>query len=534
MAYKSIILISILPILILILSGCSLTDNTNKNGNVGISKSNIQKNMRDIRQSAVAGRFYPAEAEKIKEQINSFLGRADTPAVTGRIRALMVPHAGYEFSGPTAAYAYKHLQGAKIKRVYLLGNSHSSFFEGVAIDDSSAWLTPLGLVDIDQDMAGKLEEAGAGISFNREAHQKEHSLEVQLPFLQTVLKTDFKIVPILFGNSSGGEEIEQAANVLAENLDADDLVIISSDMSHFPPYEEANRVDKETLDKIASGDVEELEEHIAATMEKNIPGEDTLLCGEDAVKAGMYMAGITGWDNIQKLHYSNSGDNPAVDKESVVGYGAMAFSDTKMKKQQEETEEHSSASAEKERSEDLLDEKQRQILLDIARETVEKYIRIGEKPEYNIADERLQRSEGAFVTLKKDGNLRGCIGQIVQTEKPLWQVIRDVAMDAALHDDRFPPVEEKELPELNYEVSVLSVPEPVNDWREVRPGKHGVIIKKGSSSGVFLPQVAEETGWDREEFLGQLCLQKLGLPPQTYKNPDAEIYVFTAEVFGEN
>jgi hypothetical protein len=525
-----------LPFLLLtfvILSGCSFSTNID-NDNIGISNINSPKNMEDIRQSAVAGQFYPAEAEKIQEQISSFLGQADSPTVNGRIRALMVPHAGYEFSGPVAGYAYKHLQGVKVKRVYLLGNSHSSFFDGVAIDDSSAWRTPLGTVNIDQNMADKLEEAGENIIFNNIVHQKEHSLEVQLPFLQTVLKGDFKIIPLLFGNTADREEIEQTARAIAENLSENDIVILSSDMSHFPPYDEANRIDKETLKKIVSGDPEELEEHISAVMEQNVPGEDTLLCGEDAIKTGMHLAQMLEWDNIQKLKYSNSGDNSIMDKESVVGYGAVAFSDTTMKKQEEEKEEHSSGSARQEQVENPLNEQQKQTLLNVARETVEKYIRTGEKPAYNITEERLQETEGAFVTLKKGRDLRGCIGRIVQADQPLWQVVRDVAVDAASRDDRFPPVEEKELPKLTYEVSVLSMPKPVNDWQEVQPGKHGVIIKKGPDSGVFLPQVAEETGWNREEFLGQLCLQKLGLPPQTYKDPDAEIYVFTAQVFSEN
>jgi hypothetical protein len=516
---------------LIILTGCSFS--TNINNNIGISNINSPKNMSDIRQPAVAGQFYSAEAEKLQEQIKTFLKDVDTPEVKGRVRALLVPHAGYVFSGPTAAYAYKHLQGMRAGTVYILGNSHSSFFEGAALDDSAAWRTPLGEVEIDQEAANELDEAGSRISFNGAAHQKEHSLEVQLPFLQTILKKDFKIVPLLFGNTAAGEDVEQVARILADNLREEDVVIISSDMSHFPPYEEANRVDKKTLDKIMTGDIEELEEHIAASLEENIPGEDTLLCGEDAVKTGMRLARILEWDNIQKLHYANSGDNPMVDKESVVGYGAVAFLDTKMKKQEEKKEEHSSGSAEQEQVEDPLNEQQRRTLLDIARETVEKYIRTGEKPAYNIVDERLRKTEGAFVTLKKNGELRGCIGRIVQAEEPLWQVVRDVAVDAALHDDRFPPVEEDELPHLTYEVSVLSIPEPVDDWRRVEPGKHGAIIKQGPRSGVFLPQVAKETGWNREEFLAQLCSQKLGSTPECYKDPNAELYIFTAQVFSE-
>lgn len=496
--------------------------------------------MHDIRQPAVAGQFYPADEEKLQQQMDSFLEQAEAPEVKGGIRALMVPHAGYDFSGPVAASAYKHLQGRDIRHVYLLGNSHSSFFEGVAVDDSSAWKTPLGRVEIDQETAARLKEASPVISINEVPHQREHSLEVQLPFLQTVIKReDFRIIPILFGNTAEGDEYRQLARAIADNLGERDVVILSSDMSHFPPYEEANRIDKRTLEVIVGGDIEELEEHISEVMEQGIPNEDTLLCGEDAVKTGMELSRLLGWDNVKQLKYANSGDTPIMDKDKVVGYGAVAFADSTSKEEEAQQDTRTrplSRGGEAEKEGDIenpLTAEQKQTLLNVARETVETYMRTGKRPKFNITEEKLQETEGAFVTLKRNGELRGCIGKIVQAEDPLWKVVRDVAVDAAVNDDRFPPVTEEELPSLTYEVSVLSVPRPVDDWRKVNPGEHGAIIRKNGKSGVFLPQVARETGWNREEFLGQLCLQKLGLPPQTYKDPDAEIYIFTAQVFGE-
>ncbi|HMB65379.1 MAG TPA: AmmeMemoRadiSam system protein B, partial [Patescibacteria group bacterium] len=365
--------------------------------------------MQDIRQPAVAGQFYPAEAEKLKERINTFLNEAEAEKLKGKARALMVPHAGYDFSGPVAAYAYKHLKGKEVRHVYILGNSHSSFFEGVAVDDSSAWRTPLGQVNIDQEVVAQLEEAYSSISVNEASHKGEHSLEVQVPFLQTVLSGDFSIIPILFGNTAEGDDYKQLARAITQNIGKKDVVIISSDMSHFPPYEEANRIDQKTLEIIASGDIEELENHVSEVMEQGIPNEDTLLCGEDAVKTGMELAHLLNWDTIKELKYANSGDNPMVDKDRVVGYGAVIFADSTT--EEEDIQQQASQAVKNNPSniDNPLSPEQRQTLLNIARETVEKYVRIGQKPEYEVKDERLQETEGAFVTIKKNGELRGCI-----------------------------------------------------------------------------------------------------------------------------
>ncbi|MFA6594367.1 MAG: AmmeMemoRadiSam system protein A [Candidatus Buchananbacteria bacterium] len=177
-----------------------------------------------------------------------------------------------------------------------------------------------------------------------------------------------------------------------------------------------------------------------------------------------------------------------------------------------------------------LNEQQQKILLGIAKSAVEKRVgRIGFKGYDNI-DPRLAEPEGAFVTLRRSGELRGCIGMI-EAVKPLWQTIEEMAAEAATRDWRFTPLEAEELPELEYEISVLSRPEKISDWRQIELGRHGVIVKRDGRSGVFLPQVAEETGWTREEFLEHLCADKAGLEPNAYEDPATELYVFTAQVF---
>jgi len=490
---------------------------------------------KNIRQPAVAGQFYPADAEMLKFKIDKYLNNVDKSLdISLDIKAIMAPHAGYDFSGPVAAYSYKQLRGRKFNTVVIICNSHTTYFSGVAVDGNDAWQTPLGLIEVDKELAEKLVKSDNAIRYNSNVHIADHTLEVQLPFLQIVLEGDFKILPILFGNAESTENYEGAedrdykklARALADNLGENDIIIISTDMSHYPAYEDANRIDKQTLEIIKSADVLELENHIKAIESQNIAGEQTVLCGVDGVKTIMELYNLLGWDKIEILKYANSGDVAIGNKNSVVGYGAVAFiqaQGAKPKAQNYNSE-----------PKNILNKQQQAELLNIARTAVETYIKDGKIAEFEISDERLKWKEGAFVTIHKDGKLRGCIGQIVPTDKPLWQVVRDMAIAAATEDHRFSPVSRKELTGLNYEVSVLSAPEKIDNWQNIELGRHGVIVKKGWRSGVFLPQVAAETSWSKEEFLAQLCSQKAGLPPDCYKNDsDVELQVFTAQVFGE-
>ncbi len=486
-----------------------------------------EKNMfTNIRQPAVAGGFYPANADQLSFKIKEYLKAAEknlSAAVKEmEIKAVMAPHAGYDFSGPVAAYSYAAIFGQKFDTVIIICNSHTAYFPGIAVDDHDAWQTPLGTVAVDKELAEKIVQASDAIRFNSQVHLADHTLEVQLPFLQTVLSGDFKIVPILFGNTHN-KSYEELARALARNLGPDDLIVISTDMSHYPAYDDAVRIDRQTLAAIASGSIPQLEEHIQKVESEGVPNEETLLCGIDGVKAVMTLSQILDWNKIEILHYANSGDVPIGDKDRVVGYGAVAFGKMKNQKSGEKANQINKA----------LNNEQKKELLRIARQTVETFVRTGQMPEFKVTDKRLAWKEGAFVTLRKNEQLRGCIGQIIPTDKPLWQVVRDMAVAACSQDHRFSPVTEDELPEIDYEVSVLSRPEPIDDWRKIELGKHGVIVKRGFHSGVFLPQVADETGWSREEFLSQLCWQKAGLPPDCYRDPDTKLEVFTAQVFSE-
>lgn len=480
-----------------------------------MKKTNNGKNYQNIRLPLAAGRFYPADKDELKNKIKEYLSARPEQKVNGDLKAIMVPHAGYEFSGSVAAFAYKLLADKEIGTAVIICNSHSAYFPGVALPENDAWQTPLGLVEIDQELAKKLADSDKTIKYNRQVFASDdQTLEVQLPFLQTVLKNDFKILPIFFGNTDD-DSYKKLAQALTENLGENDIVIASSDMSHYPAYEDANRIDRQTLALIKTANISQLEKWVKEVGNQNIPNEQTILCGIDGVKTIMEIANLLNWQG-EILQYANSGDSHFGGKDSVVGYGAIGFS--QIKNQEENT----------------LNKEQKKILLQIARQTVENYVREGKIAEFNIKDKRLQKKEGAFVTLHKDGQLRGCIGQIIPSDQPLWEVVRDMAISACSQDYRFNPVTVGELNKIDYEVSVLSVPEKINNWQDIKLGKHGVIIEKGAKGGVFLPQVATETGWGLEEFLSQLCWQKAGLNPDCYKKTgDIELKIFTAQVFSE-
>ncbi len=483
-----------------------------------LTMSPVPKSKQNVRNPAVAGAFYPADAKELAREVDGFLSKAEKippspPFIkggVGGILGLVVPHAGYVYSGQVAAAGFKQLAGENIDTVILIGNSHQAYFAGAAVYSEGFLKTPLGEVEVDSDLAQKIIGENSKIKADTAAHELEHSLEVEIPFLQRVLK-DFKLVPILLGSGSL-DDVKILAQAISQNIkDKNVLVVASSDMSHYPPYEQANYADKKTVEAILTGQVENLEKTIARLEKENIANAQTFLCGKDAVEALMLVMQDLGAKDIKLLKYVNSGDT-AGDKAQVVGYGAVAFYGQR-------------------RGMELSQAEQRR-LLEIARQTVESYVKAGQAPVFSENSPALNQKLGVFVTLKKNGQLRGCVGNFTNEDSsPLWQNVRQMAQAVASQDPRFAPVSESELPHLEYEISVLSPLEKITGWQQIQLGKHGVEIKKGSASGVFLPQVATETGWDLETFMGQLCSQKAGLPATCWQDKDTEIYTFTAQVF---
>jgi len=354
--------------------------------------------------------------------------------------------------------------------------------------------------------------------FLQQAFNSEHSLEVEIPFLQKIFQ-DFKIVPVIMGQPSF-KLLEEFAKTLQEVIGErrDVLIVVSTDLSHYHDDAFARKMDRRTIEAVKALKAEQVwKECRLRTME---------MCGYVPVTAALLYAEQKGLTDVEILRYAHSGDVSG-DNTRVVGYTSMIIYGKNGTQEEVSNGENSGDAIQS------LTLEQKRELVAIARNTIEEYVRTGKKLDTQKTDERLSLQEGAFVTIHKKGRLRGCIGNIIG-RKPLYLTVRDVAISAAAEDPRFPPVTVEELDDIDVEVSVLSQPRTITDVDEIQLGVHGVIVSQGPShNGVFLPQVADETQWTKEEFLSQLCSQKAGLPADAWKDPKTKIEIFTADVFSE-
>jgi AmmeMemoRadiSam system protein B/AmmeMemoRadiSam system protein A len=459
-----------------------------------------------VRQPAVAGQFYSGDAKTLTAMVDSMLASAEVPAVSGRLVGIQVPHAGYPFSGPTAAHAFKLLQGMDSITVVMLGTSHHVMLDKAAVYARGSWHTPLGDVAIDEALAKAILAQDKFLADMPEAHAQEHSIEVEVPFLQRVLGS-FKIVPIMLLQPTY-EQCERVGKAIAKAVKGKRVLLLaSSDLYHGDSYDEANRVDSVTVGLMAKFDPQAFH----AAYER----DEAQACGGNAITAMMVAARELGADNAVVLAQTNSNDVVGERGGYCVGYSAVAFV----------------ASAEKKEESSDLTETEQKSLLRIARNTLESYIRSGKRPDVKPLTPRLGEKRGAFVTLHEHGELRGCIGY-VEAVKPLYEAVSEMAVAASTEDPRFPPVQVEELDSIEIEITVLSPLRPLPSPDSVIVGKHGLVIRKGFRSGLLLPQVPVEQGWNREQFLMHTCL-KAGLPPNSYKEKDAQLSCFTGQVFGE-
>ena len=466
-----------------------------------------------VRPAAVAGSFYPADPAALTKMIDGFLAKATPPPLTGVV-ALVAPHAGYEYAGQVAAYSYALLKGRKFDRVVVIAPSHYESFGFASVYDGAAYTTPLGQVPVDRAFAAKLAAGSklirlSGLGHTPTPDKPEHALEDQLPFLQRVLG-QFQLVPIVIGDQSY-ETCRALGLALAKLIPGTNtLIVASSDLSHYHPYNDAVRIDHKTLKAIEEWDY--------LSMARNFDPSVNVweACGGYPIIAAMIASERLGASQAKVLNYANSGDTSG-DKTRVVGYGAVAF----VKPQA------GAGSAEAPFS---LSAREKDELLKIARKSVETAVRDHKQYEYSPAGfDALAQERGAFVTLKEHGQLRGCIGY-VSPFKPLYVTVRDVAAFAALRDTRFRPVSASELGALDYEISVLSPMRRVLDVKEIRVGRDGLIMKRGDIEGLLLPQVPVEEKWDRTTFLDETCY-KAGLSKNCWQSADTDIFRFTALVF---
>ncbi len=468
-----------------------------------------------VRKPVVDGSFYPEDSSVLSSTIDQYLNNVDVE-VQGEILGVISPHAGYIYSGQTAAYVYNILKKGKDKNlVILLGPSHRYYVKGFAVYEGGDWETPLGKVKTDKDFISKLKSHSDLIESVSQAHAQEHSLEVQVPFLQKVLK-DFKIVPIVF-NSEDPSELSVLSYALYKELkDRKNWVILtSSDLYHGENYDMAKGVTDEVDNYIKNLDYKGLLEYDRAMRESGV----CAACGCSPIAVLMQV--MEKFDvEVRLLKRTTSGDVTGDKSGYVVGYGAWVFLRNKTEKNTDLKTglDFSLTSQDKEK------------LLDVARKTVTKYVKNKKTPEFTVDSEVLKKKCGAFVTLKKkNGALRGCIGLIV-AEKPLFITVRDMAIAAATQDPRFPPVEPSELSDIEIEISVLTPMQKVDNADEIEVGRDGLMIRRGYASGLLLPQVPVEQGWDKKIFLEHTCY-KAGLPADAWKS--SELWKFQAIVFSE-
>ena len=481
-----------------------------------------------ILESTIAGGWYPGDAASIRAAAAEWEARAGADAggadAAERPNVLILPHAGWAYSGETAWKAVRAVRGAKFRRVVLLAPSHRAWIENrLVAPEADAVGTPLGRIGIDGDWLDRLA-LSAPVARNDRVHQAEHSTQIEYPLLQLALGEGFRIVPLVAGRLDA-DQMGMCARALARLMDGETLLVVSSDFTHYgddfsyAPYgtgggEEVRgrvaAVDAEAFEFAARGDADGFAGFVKKT--------GATICGHVPIE--LALRAFPSGTALSRLAYAASGD-PDGDYSRFVCYVAAAG--------RAEWKGDDAA---------ILDADSRAFLLRVARESMERAVRDGAgrrgraAPPPASAPEQVRARMGAFVTLndRTTGALRGCIGEILPV-RPLVEAVAARAADSALRDPRFMPVTERELASLRVEISALSPPRKVGSWRDIVLGRDGMTLEKDGCFAVFLPQVAPEQGWDLPTTLSHLSL-KAGLGADAWRE-GAQFETFRAEVFHE-
>jgi len=477
------------------------------------------------RPPAVAGQFYPAEPAKLAAAVRAFLAGA-VPARGARPVALVLPHAGYLYSGQIAADGWRQARGQSYDLVVLLGTHHTvADFGGASVYRGTGFRTPLGVAAVDTAAARALAGAGRVFDSDPRPHEREHSIEVQVPFAQVVLP-GVPILPVIVGTEDPLALARVAQGLARVLAGRHPLIVASSDLSHYPDYAGSLAADRAVLGAIARGDVGEFRAAEAAALRAGHPGLETCACGEGAIMVAMQLAQTLGAERGIVLSRANSGDGPLGDPARVVGYGAVMFCSGRGADDASALDPPPAPAPGA-----TLDPGDQRALLALARATLEQWFASGTVPLPRGFSPAALRPQGAFVTLYEHGELRGCIGHMTE-DRPLAQNVAAMALSAALEDPRFPPLEPAELAGVEIEISALTPLERIAGPEAIVVGRDGVQIRKDGRVAVFLPQVATEQGWDRDALLANLCL-KAGLPRDAWRS-GAEFWSFQSVHFRES
>ncbi len=464
------------------------------------------------RKPTVAGQFYPGTKKDLQNELNNLFKTAKKRQnFNGILKALISPHAGYVFSGGVSASAFNQIpENTNYERVFILASSHQFHFGGASVFTEGNYETPLGEVKVDIDLAKSLEKSSEIFKHQPEAHNYEHSLEVQLPFLQHKLGSNFKLIPIILGTNSA-TDCKKIAAALQPYFSNENLFVVSSDFSHYPGYEDANKVDFKTANAICKNKAEELLSTLKNNASSNIKNLATSLCGWTSVLTLLYLTEKGSYE-YKEIEYKNSADAARYgDKKRVVGYWAISV----FKKDEAFS----------------ISENEREEILSLARNSITNFLKNGKKGDAPdpIPGSILNKKAGAFVSVYVNGELRGCIGGFEQG-KSLQKLIQQMAV-SSVHDRRFKAVSYDELDNMKIEVSVLSPLKEIKSEDEIELGRHGIFIRDGFNTGTFLPQVADRTGWDVYDFLGHCSRDKAGLGWEGWRT--AELYTYEAIIVKE-
>jgi MEMO1 family protein len=474
-----------------------------------------------VLRSTLSGNWYPADAGTLSKQIEGFFEKVDVEPANNVI-ALILPHAGYQYSGQTAAFGLKSAN-RQYKRVVVIGPSHYVPMEDVlSVPRATHYETPLGQIPLDVEFINKLLEHPIFQNIPQ-TNEKEHSTQMEVPLLQYAQK-DFKIVPIVAGDCSE-ETITKAGNILKSLIDNDTLIIASSDFTHFGPNygfipfrenipEQLKQLDMGAYEHIKALDYKGFLDYRSRT--------GTTICGY--IPISILLSMLDKSVEAKLIKYTTSGEVTG-DYTNSVSYFAIAFSGKWG---------NSSAIKPETNTHELSKEDKKQLLA-LARKSLVYFLQKRRPPEVSelnvTVSDAMKLQRAAFVTLKENSQLRGCIGDIFPRQ-PLYKSVISNAINAGVNDWRFSPVTEAECNNITIEISALTPPAPIASPNEIRIGTDGVVLKKNDYSAVFLPQVAPEQGWNVNQMLTELSL-KAGLPPDAWKE-GASFLVFHADVFGED
>lgn len=488
---------------------------------VGGESNHLQAAESPLPMSPLAGQWYLADAERLSRQIASFIADA-TAEPLSNVQALILPHAGYQYSGATAAYGIRQLQGRQFNRVIVMGPSHRVPLSNMAAIPSGTGIrTPLGVVPFDMEFIQKLRGYHL-VGTVPPAGEQEHSVGIQVPLLQQVLG-QFQVVPMVLGQMDE-KTTQRLAEILRGLVDEKTLVVASSDFTHYGPnYDYIPFKDniQENLKTLDMGAYQEIGNKNPSGFRAYCEKTGATICGEVPITVLLSM--LPAESRVHLLQYDTSGRATGDDVNSV-SYLAVAFAG-QWKKGEAVIEETRAGE---------LTEDQKKGLISLARKTLEYAFEKRKAP--NASDlsytpiPETEKISGAFVTLKENGELRGCIGDIFP-ERPLYEAIIGNVISAAFQDPRFNPLSREELARVSIEITVLTSPQPVKGYEDIVLGKHGILLNKNGRRAVFLPQVATEQGWDIAQTLTHLS-QKAGLSSDDWKS-GASFEVFEGIVFHE-